>query len=272
MSRYGSPVVLLRDRLKTPVAGVRRRVRRQLVTMRGNAIYRRNRREFQQLRGGTASEVEFPFGRAWPCIHDRADAGGVARGQYFHQDLLVAQWIFDAKPERHVDVGSRIDGFVAHVASFRSIEVLDLRPVRTSASNIQFRQRDIMAPDPAWDECCDSLSCLHTIEHFGLGRYGDPLDPDGWRTGWENLVRMVRPGGTVYLSTMIGPQRIEFDAHRIFAVPTVVELVEATCSIESVAYVNDAGELHLDADPHGEAALASFGCRSGCVIMQLRRC
>jgi hypothetical protein len=264
-------VATLRARLTSPLSSARKlagRVRRRVV---GTATYRSNRREFSRLRDGSPNAAEFPFGPPFPCLNDRYSAGGVARGQYFHQDLLVAQWIFAENPERHLDVGSRIDGFVAHVASFRAVEVLELRPVHTSAAQITFHQRDIMATEPAWDASCDSLSCLHTIEHFGLGRYGDTLNPEGWRVGWENLVRMARPGGTVYLSTMIGPQRIEFDAHRIFAVPTLVALVADTCTIESVAYVDDAGELHLDADPHGADAARSFGCRSGCVIMKLRR-
>jgi hypothetical protein len=62
-------------------------------------------------------------------LEDFADNAGVAKGHYFHQDLLVAKYIFEAKPERHIDVGSRVDGFVAHVASFREIEVLDVRPL-----------------------------------------------------------------------------------------------------------------------------------------------
>jgi hypothetical protein len=33
------------------------------------------------------------------------------------------------------------------------------------------------------DGYCDSLSCLHALEHFGLGRYGDPIDPRGHEKG-----------------------------------------------------------------------------------------
>src|SRR4051812_40066778 len=64
----------------------------------------------------------FPFGKLYPCLIDRSDDSGVAKGHYFHQDLLVARKIFAANPARHIDVGSRVDGFVAHVASFREIE------------------------------------------------------------------------------------------------------------------------------------------------------
>lgn len=245
-----------------------RRVRRSFA---GRRQYRRNSAKFDELRNQDGSATEFPMGKKWPCLNDRFDGGGVAAGQYFHQDLLVAQWIFDAKPQRHVDVGSRVDGFIAHVASFRSIDVLDIRPVSSSAAGINFFERNIMDVDESWDGCSDSVSCLHTIEHFGLGRYGDPLDPDGWRKGWSNLVRMVRPGGSVYLSTMIGPQRIEFDAHRVFEVPTLLKLVEDTCAVDEVAFIDDAGELHVGADPFGESASRSFDCQSGCVIFRMTR-
>ena len=54
----------------------------------------------------------------YPIINEFNDNSGTAKGHYFHQDLLVAQYIFKNKPKKHVDVGSRVDGFVAHVASF----------------------------------------------------------------------------------------------------------------------------------------------------------
>lgn len=245
-----------------------RKVRRSFA---GRSTYRRNAAKFERMLSAGGHAAEFPLANPWPCLADRYETGGTAKGQYFHQDLLVAQWIFAEGPERHIDVGSRVDGFVAHVASFRSIDVLDIRPVKSSASGITFHERDIMVADSRWDESCDSLSCLHTIEHFGLGRYNDTLDPDGWRLGWANLVRMARPGGTIYLSTMIGPQRIEFDAHRVFAVPTLVRLVAQSCDIEATAFIDDSGDLHLDADPLAESAADSFGCTSGCVIFRLRK-
>src|ERR1700712_792104 len=75
------------------------------------------------------AETKLPFGLIYPCLGQKSEESGTASGHYFHQDLLVARRIFERRPERHVDVGSRIDGFVAHVASFRSIEVFDIRPL-----------------------------------------------------------------------------------------------------------------------------------------------
>jgi len=94
---------------------------------------------------------------------------GNAESQYFHQDLIVAQKVYEDKPTKHLDFGSRIDGFVAHVASFREIDVMDVRDLETGVhQNIRFCQSDIMRPQNL--ETYDSVSCLHTIEHVGLGR------------------------------------------------------------------------------------------------------
>ena len=67
-------------------------------------------RKFRALQA--KSNFEMPFGKLYPCIDEYNTESGIAAGQYFHQDLLIAQRIFEAKPARHVDVASRIDGFV----------------------------------------------------------------------------------------------------------------------------------------------------------------
>ena len=80
-------------------------------------------------------------------LFDYSDNAGNYKGHYFHQDLLVANFIYEQNPKRHIDIGSRVDGFVAHVASFRKIEVIDVRSLTKSKhKNIQFRQMDFMKP------------------------------------------------------------------------------------------------------------------------------
>lgn len=86
-------------------------------SLRGLPAYARDLRRFRSAYTGSL---------AWkPCLHDRFEEGGITKSEYFWQDLLVARWINQAAPRKHVDVGSRVDGFVAHVASFREIEVLE---------------------------------------------------------------------------------------------------------------------------------------------------
>jgi hypothetical protein len=195
-------------------------IRTMIQSARGLPAFLSDLQKFRKLYRGTLTIK--------PCLHDRYDQSGQAQNEYFIQDLLVAKWINQANPRRHVDVGSRIDGFVAHVASFRELEVLDVRPLVTKIAGVSFRQLDLMdskaleklgAPDK-----CDSLSCLHTIEHFGLGRYGDPIDPMGHKVGLRNLSTLLEPGGILYLSTPVGVARVEFNANRVFDPREIIAL------------------------------------------------
>ena len=182
-----------------------------------------------------------------PCLHDRFEEGGETKSEYFWQDLLVARDIFEKMPEKHVDIGSRIDGFVSNVASFREIEVFDVRPITTEIPGVTFRQMDLMNPPEfsfSNNGYCDSLSCLHAIEHFGLGRYGDPLDPNGYKRGLENMALLLKPGGTFYLSTPIGQERVEFNAHRVFDPNIIVSLTKKNgLSLEHLNLINPNGTI-----------------------------
>jgi len=151
-----------------------------------------------------------------PCLGDHSQEGGDTRNEYFWQDLYVAKKIHSDAPRRHVDIGSRIDGFVAHVASFREVEVFDIRPITSKIEGVIFKQADLMNPTEALAGYCDSLSCLHALEHFGLGRYGDPIDPMGSNTGLKHMAGLLQPGGVFYISVPIGVERVEFNAHRVF--------------------------------------------------------
>lgn len=181
----------------------------------------------------------------YPMLRERTNQAGTATGHYFHQDLLVASLIHDANPQRHIDVGSSIDGFVAHVASFRVIEVIDIRPLKdTGHERIKFMQADLMSPDSKLDQVTDSLSCLHAIEHFGLGRYGDPLDPNGHLKGFNNLHRMLKPGGTLYISFPIGANSVYFNAHRVFQPSEILKWSDGLFQLKRFDYVDDNGNLH----------------------------
>ena len=218
------------------------------------------------------SLIFFPLGKPYPCLDDRYSESGTAKGHYFHQDLLVAQKIFKKKPHTHVDIGSRVDGFIAHVASFREIEVFDIREFPTNITNIKPLKINMMVKiDDELTNYCDSISCLHALEHFGLGRYGDPVDFEGFLKGFENIHKILKPGGNLYLSVPIGPQRIEFNAHRIFSVRYLLELISPKYRIDSFSYVNDNEDLFKDVDLSEEEIARNFGCSYGCGILELTK-
>lgn len=214
--------------------------------------YFKERRNFAKLGGKIAV--------SYPILSDYRDWAVTMQGHYFHQDLYVAQAIFRAKPNRHVDVGSSISGFVSHVASFMPVEVLDIRPVPSISPNISFTQQNVMN---GLTIRTISLSCLHTIEHFGLGRYGDPIDPKGHLRGFKNLVDSVCQGGTLYISFPIADkERVEFNAHRVFHPESIFSWpASESLALKDFAFVDDSGSLHA-ATSVEEAIKAKlrFGC------------
>lgn len=244
--------------------------RKGLRTLRGTFSYFYDYQTFKKQR--KLAVKDFPFLGFFPCIEDKFDEGGVAKGHYFHQDLLVARRIFQNNPKTHIDVGSRIDGFVAHVASFRPITVLDIRPFTNNIPNIEFVQADFMAElDEGLINSCDSLSCLHALEHFGLGRYGDPVDYDGYMLGFRNLYKMLKVGGKLYFSVPIGPQRIEFNAHRVFSVNYLMDCFSGKYGVDYVSFVDDRGDLHEHVKPDENELADNFGCWLGCGIFELTK-
>jgi hypothetical protein len=237
---------------------------RLILAIRDWPCFVRERSAFRRLPGAD----DMPWGRELPILGERNESSG-SLGGYFHQDLTVARWIHEAEPRRHVDVGSRLDGFIGSLAVFREVEVIDIRPQTRLVRNVRFHQLDLMAELPAeWLHCTDSLSCLHTIEHFGLGRYGDEIDPAGHLKGIERLQAMVAPGGTLYLSTQVGHERIEFNAHRVFAPATVLSWFSGEWEIERCAVIDDACQV---SEGEGSGLLMQTECRTGVGIVAARK-
>ena len=214
---------------------------------------------------------DFVFGKCYPVLNERYSESGTMKGHYFHQDLLVARKIYENKPLRHIDIGSRIDGFVAHVSAFREIEIFDIRPLVSPIQNIVYKQADLMQLPDNMIECCDSLSSLHAIEHFGLGRYGDPIDIDGHLKALRNLHLMLKPNGKFYFSVPIGSQRIEFNAHRVFSIKYLLQIFEDKFNIEYFHYVDDKGDLFENAILTEISISSNFNCNYGCGIFELKK-
>jgi len=212
----------------------------------------------------------FPI-KLYPILDDRYKQGGTATGHYFHQDLLVAKKIYEAKPKRHIDIGSRVDGFIAHLAVFREVEIIDIREINNNIKNIKFIQSDMMDMKEELFESCDSLSSLHALEHFGLGRYGDPIDFNGHIKGFENIYKILKSNGVFYFSVPIGRQRIEFNAHRVFSLEYLISMFNNKFKIIDFSYVDDKGNLHEHIDLNNEFIKKSKKFDYSCGIFELRK-
>ena len=221
---------------------------------------------------GLKSSVSFPV--AWwlyPCYEDKKDNAGSLGFHYFYQDLYVAQRIYQNNPVRHIDIGSNIGGFVAHVASFREIEVFDIRPLNNPIHNVRFKQFDVMRFREDDMESADSISCLHALEHFGLGRYGDPICNDGYLIGFINIYKFLKPKGKFYFSVPMGKQRVVFHAHRVFSLKYLLELITPYYDINIFSYIDDNNVFYENVETSEEKILSNCGCSLGCAIFELTK-
>lgn len=169
--------------------------------------------------------------RLQPCLHDWWEQAGAIESEYFWQDLFVARLIHQRRPDRHIDIGSRLDGFVAHLACFMDVEVFDVRKLDLQIPGVTFRQADMMDPSRLPKAYASSVSCLHAIEHFGLGRYGDPIKNDGFELGLTSLSKILLPSGSLYLSCPVGKNLVHFNAHRTLH-PSFVEVEAKKTKLE----------------------------------------
>lgn len=227
------------------------------------------RKDLKKMKVQKGNDELFPFAKHIPILTERYASGGVMSGHYFHQDLHVAKLIFKNNPKKHVDIGSRTDGFVAHVASFREIELIDIRPIRNTISNISFKQADLMNLSKYDENYCDSISSLHAIEHFGLGRYNDPIDYLGHEKGIDNIAKMLTNSGIFYFSVPIGLQRINFNAHRVFSISYLLKFLSKNFSLKSFSFVDDSGIFHPNISLDCQLIESNCGCYYGCGIFEL---
>lgn len=211
-----------------------------------------------------SSEGRFPLRvkALYPILTEKSEQAG-SMGAYFHQDLYVARRIFDRKPSMHMDIGSRVDGFVGHLLIFMNVTIVDVRPmdgidglacILADGRNLKSCINDASVP---------SLSCLHALEHFGLGRYGDDIDPDAWCIGLQEMYRILQPEGIIYLSVPVGKERLEFNAHRIFSPLTILRYANHIgFTMKSSTHINNEGVMQAgisEKDLHGEGRSYSKG-------------
>ncbi len=226
------------------------------LSVRGLPRFIRDCRRY--ARAGRASPMPYRLRAIKPVLSDYYDSAGTASGHYFHQDIWAAQQIFRARPTRHVDIGSRVDGFAAHVLTFMNIEVIDIRPMASQVRGLSFIQSDATHLNNIADNSIESLSSLHAIEHFGLGRYTDPIDPMACYKAMAAMARVLQPGGRLYFGTPVGRQRVEFNSQRIFS-PTDLLTRFPGLKLASFACVNDAGHFDDTKQP-ADLENANYSC------------
>lgn len=139
---------------------------------------------------------------------------------YFYQSYWLTTNIFNKRPKSHIDVGSQLS-IIPLLVNITDLTSVDIRPINININNFKYIKGDITKL-PFSSESIESISSLHVIEHIGLGRYGDRLDPSGCYKALKELQRVLKKGGHLYISIPSGIPRICFNAHRVFSTKDIL--------------------------------------------------
>jgi SAM-dependent methyltransferase len=165
---------------------------------------------------------------------------------YLYHPAWAARIIAKTNPAKHVDIAS-ILSFATLVSAFVPVEYYDYRPANLKLSNLSSRHCDLVQLDFA-DNSINSLSCMHTIEHIGLGRYGDRIDPQGDLKAMAELKRVVRPGGDLLFVTPVGQPKLKFNANRVYSFEFINQIF-SDFELVDFSLVLDDGSFVQNADP-----------------------
>ena len=179
--------------------------------------------DFLRLKhAGTPSHFSMRIRDLYPQIFDKTVQTNFDR-HYVYHTAWAARVVREINPSIHIDIASSLY-FPALLSAFIPVKFYDYRPANLHLDSLTTNHADLMQL-PFDTESVVSLSCMHTVGHIGLGRYGDPIDPNGDIAACRELSRVLSKGGSLLFVTPVGNEAIiEFNAHRIYTYNDVLTL------------------------------------------------
>lgn len=213
--------------------------------------------KFKVIAARSKERLSLSWKDRYPCLHDKTVATGFD-SHYIYHPAWAARILAQQAPESHVDISSSLQ-FCSVVSAFIPTKFYDYRPANLVLTNLSSEAADLLAL-PFAEGSILSLSCMHVVEHVGLGRYGDSLDPDGDLKAIAELTRVLAVGGSLLFVVPIGKPRIQFNAHRIYSYDQIVSYFQ-TLELTEFSLIPDDNGLILNAGKE-LADLQNYGC--GC--------
>ena len=191
--------------------------------------------QFKNLSNQKNNRFLVSFWNLYPSLHEKTSKTDFDR-HYVYHTAWAARIVSKIKPEVHIDISSLIY-FSSIISAFNPVKFYDYRPIDLQLDNLYCEAADLLNL-PFEDESIQSLSCMHVIEHIGLGRYADSLDPDGDLKAIVELKRVLSIGGSLLFVVPVGKPKIAFNAHRIYSYDQVIEYF-SDLKLEEFALVPD---------------------------------
>jgi SAM-dependent methyltransferase len=213
--------------------------------------------QFLKFKRQNSNRSAVKLADTYPCLNDKLSYTPFDQ-HYTYHPAWAARVLAQTRPAEHTDISSILH-FGTVVSAFIPIRFYDYRPAELNLRNYQSGFADLKQL-PFENSSIASLSCMHTIEHIGLGRYGDELDSDGDIKAIEELKRVLQPGGDLLFVTPVGKPKVQFNAHRVYSYEQIVNYF-SPLTLKEFSLVPDKGGLIENADPALVAA-QEYGC--GC--------
>jgi len=129
-------------------------------------------------------------------------------------------WLYEALDKYSISgksvviMGSEAPWYEAMVLEYGGYPTtIEYRKITSDFPGIQFYTPDEFAQNPRQ---FDSALSISSFEHDGLGRYGDPIDPEGDLVAMRKMKRILKPGGLLFLALPVGKDIIVWNAHRVY--------------------------------------------------------
>jgi len=196
--------------------GLKKKAKRLILQLRYWADY-------FQFKKANDGRFALSFSERFVIVDDKTPSTPFDR-HYLYHPAWAARVLATTKPSVHVDISSILQ-FSTIVSAFIPIRFYDYRPASVNLSGFHTGKCYLVAL-PFESGSIKSLSCMHTVEHIGLGRYGDPIDPTGDLKAIRELMRVLAHGGDLLLVVPIGKPKLMFNAHRIYALDQILAYTE----------------------------------------------
>ncbi len=216
--------------------------------------------EFNKFKQMNDGRFNVSLANILPIITNETQETGFDRHYVYHTSWPLRK-LMQINPAVHTDFSSSLY-FIGMASAHFNIDFYDYRPadivldkLKTGScdlNNLHFESNSI-----------ESLSCMHVIEHIGLGRYGDEIDPKGDLKAISELKRVCSINGNLLFVVPVGKPRILFNANRVYSVEQIISYFAGFDLVEFSLITDNAKDGGILTNPSEDILKKqTYGC--GC--------